>query len=225
MSLFLFKSESTFTLCGFVSLQWTVEVKFCFITYFHNNSTNILSMYSQYNWSQGGTRSIQDGGIWRSFILQTQKNTRASEMLEPKKYLALKFPTQKQAYKCTLYCLLNINSFSVTLRWKKFEWIFFWSTDRNENPKRKVCLEVRPKKKTRIFLRSKKYMTDLVTQKNTERVNCHPNTYVGPPIMYTSSTPPPPPPPPPPGQLIFLEWRVQNLGQNSQVIRDLQYKR
>ena len=39
------------------------------------------------------------------------KKIHKPEILDPKKYLALKFPTQKQDYKCTLYCLLNINSF------------------------------------------------------------------------------------------------------------------
>lgn len=39
------------------------------------------------------------------------KTIHKPEILDPKKYLALKFLTQKQDYKCTLYCLLNINSF------------------------------------------------------------------------------------------------------------------
>ena len=39
------------------------------------------------------------------------KKIHKPEILDPQKYLALIFPTQKQDYKCTLYCLLNINSF------------------------------------------------------------------------------------------------------------------
>ena len=51
----------------------------------------------------------------------------------------------------TLDSLLNINSFSGThVAEEKLEWIFFWSTDRNENPNRKVRSEIRPKK-IRVF--------------------------------------------------------------------------
>ena len=42
------------------------------------------------------------------------KKIRKPEILDPKNYLALKFPTQKQDSECTLYCRLNINSFSGT---------------------------------------------------------------------------------------------------------------
>ena len=50
--------------------------------------------------------------------------------------------------------LLNINSFSGThVAEKKLEWIVFWSTDRNENPKRKVRSEIRPKT-IRVFFKT-----------------------------------------------------------------------
>ena len=46
------------------------------------------------------------------------KKIHKPEILDPKKYLA----TQKQDYKCTLYCLLNINIFFGTqVAVKKFE--------------------------------------------------------------------------------------------------------
>ena len=46
------------------------------------------------------------------------KKIHKTEILDPKKYLASKFPTQKN----TLYCLLNINSFSgMHVAEKKFE--------------------------------------------------------------------------------------------------------
>ena len=67
---------------------------------------------------------------------------------------------------------------------KEFEWIFFRSTDCNENPKQKVHSETRPKKICDRFLDPKKYRAcKFSTQKNTSEPP-------PPPIMYTSNTPP-----------------------------------
>ena len=64
----------------------------------------------------GGGWGSDGASYWKS------KKIHKPEILDPKKYLALKFPTQKQGYKCTLYCLLNINSFFGTqVAEKKFE--------------------------------------------------------------------------------------------------------
>ena len=58
----------------------------------------------------------------------------------------------------------------------------------------KSSLRGKTQNNTRIFLRpTTKYMTDLLTQKNTEHVNFQPKkihrTPSPPPIMYTLSTP------------------------------------
>ena len=71
----------------------------------------------------GGTQSIHDGeggggggGGSDGASYCKPKKIHKPETRGRKKYLALKFPTQKQDYKCTLYCLLNMNSFSGTRR-------------------------------------------------------------------------------------------------------------
>ena len=62
------------------------------------------------------------GGGFNGASYCKPKKIHEPEILDPKKYLALKFPTQKQDYKCTLYCLLNFNSFTGTqVAEKKFE--------------------------------------------------------------------------------------------------------
>ena len=73
------------------------------------------------------------GGVQRSFILQTQKNTQAWNF-RPKKIPGIKISNPKKT-----------QEHGTHVAEKKFEWIFFWSTDRNENPKRKVRSEIRPK--------------------------------------------------------------------------------
>ena len=71
----------------------------------------------------------------------------------------------------------------------------FYSTFKdNENPKRKVHSEIRPKT-IRVFFDLKKYRTDLLTQKKYRacKFSTQKNTS-DPPVMYTSSTPPSPDP-------------------------------
>ena len=63
----------------------------------------------------------------------------------------------------------------------------------NENPKRKVRSEIKSK-----TIRLKKYVTDLLTQKITERVNFQPKKI--------RRTPPPPPPPPPPLRALLSSY-------------------
>ena len=123
------------------------------------------------------------------------KKIHKPEILDPKKYLALKFPTQKQDYKCTLYCLLNNNSFFGTqVAERKFEWIFFTSTDRNGNPKQKVRSELRPPKKTRIFLRPKKIRDRSLDPKKYRacKFSTQKNTSDPPPHHVYFEYPPPP---------------------------------
>ncbi len=68
---------------------------------------------------------------------------------------------------------------------------FFWSTDRNENSKRKVRSEIRPKKYV-YFLRPKKIYDnlDLLTQKKYRACKLIQNNTSDLPVMNTSSTPP-----------------------------------
>ena len=69
----------------------------------------------------------------------------------------------------------------------------FYSTFKdNENPKRKVHSEIRPKT-IRVFFDLKKYRTDLLTQKNTERVNFQPKKIRRTPPSCILRVPPPPP--------------------------------
>ena len=52
--------------------------------------------------AQGGTWSIHDGGVWRSFILQTQKNTQAWNF-RPKKIPGIEISNLKnKIFKCTI---------------------------------------------------------------------------------------------------------------------------
>ena len=76
----------------------------------------------------------------------------------------------------------------------------FYSTFKdNENPKRKVHSEIRPKT-IRVFFDLKKYRTDLLTQKKYRacKFSTQKNTS-DPPCHVYFEYPPPPPPPPPPG--------------------------
>ena len=98
-------------------------------------------------WGGGGTCSIHDGGgVRRSFILQTQKNTWAWNFTHKK------VPsTQKNTRLSTSTLIYSIKQ----------------------------------------TLRPKKYVTDLLTQKNTEGVNFHPKKNTSDlPVRYTTSTPP-----------------------------------
>ena len=74
---------------------------------------------------------------------------------------------------------------------KKFKWIFFWSSDRDENPKRKSSLGDKTQKNTRIFIRPKKICDRSLDPKKYPacKFSAQKNTS-DPPVMYTSSTPP-----------------------------------
>ena len=68
---------------------------------------------------RGGTGSIHDGdGPTELQIANPKKNTQACQKVEDAKKIpqALKSSTQKQDYKCTLYCLLPLNWISLLLR-------------------------------------------------------------------------------------------------------------
>ena len=56
-------------------------------------------------------------------------------------------------------------------------------------------LRDKTQKNTRVFLKPKKYVTDYLAQKNTERVNFQPKKDTSDPRHVYFEYPPPPPPP------------------------------
>ena len=115
------------------------------------------------------------------------------EILDPKKYLAFKFPTKNKITNvhCIVVLILTVFPEQTSLKRVRMNiFLIHWS---QRKPKTKSSLGGETPKNTRVFLRTKTIRDRSLDPKKYRacKFSIQKSTS-DPPVMYTSSTPPPP---------------------------------